>query len=337
MNFKFNRGTNISHWLSQRLKGDNYLKRFSEKDAAMLAKLGLDHLRLPFEEQILWDTSGNKINESWDLLHKGINWTLANGMNVILDLHSTRTHHFISKNENKLFTDKNAPYEFAEIWRKLSKEFASLPNDKVAYELLNEPLATDSEDWNRVLKFPYNAIRENESERVIAIGSNRWCKTSTYPEFKPPENDSNLILVFHYYNPMPVTHYRASWMNSFQAYKGTVTYPGIPYQENEIKKLDKEVQDFLNKENNYFDISIMESQLQPVLKKAKKMNLKLWCNEFGVINCTPEKIAGKWYKDLIYLFNKHNISWANWDFKGGFGIFDQNNKPTANAKYLFQK
>ena len=335
MNFKLRRGTNISHWLSQRLPNDNYLKRFSKNDCEMLAELGLDHLRLPFEEQILWDEKGNKINESWDLLHKGIDWTLKYGINVILDLHSTRTHHFIAKSENELFSDKEAPYKFAEIWRKLSDEFSSLPTDKVAYELLNEPVASDPEDWNRVLQFPYKAIREKEKSRVIAIGSNKWCQAVTYPDFKPPQNDSNIILVFHYYNPMAVTHYKASWIQFLKTYNGPINYPGKPYPESEIQKADKDLQDFLRKENDFFDISVMKQQLKPVLDKADKMNLKLWCNEFGVINSAPKNIAEKWYHDILSIFNKHDIAWTNWDFKGGFAIFDQNNIPTENAKFLF--
>jgi endoglucanase len=58
--FKVKRGTNISHWLSQsRNRGAERLNWFTKEDVAFLAGLGFDHLRIPIDEEQMWDASGN--------------------------------------------------------------------------------------------------------------------------------------------------------------------------------------------------------------------------------------------------------------------------------------
>jgi len=334
MNFSINKGTNISHWLSQHLKGDDFKKRFSERDCSFLAELGFDHIRIPFEEQVLWREDGQKNNEAWDMLHQGVDWALVNNLNVVLDLHSTYSHHFCRQNENSLFSDIKAQKHFAEIWKSVALEFEDLPLDRVAFELLNEPVAKSNSDWNKTLLFPYNAIRETQPERIIAIGSNRWCQAVTFPYFTPPEDDENLILVFHYYNPMGLTHYKASWMEFLKDYQGKIQYPGQIYPDAELLSLPEDLKGFLEKENSYFNADVMKKQLMPVLDKGKSLNLKLWCNEFGVILNAPTKIAEQWYDDLFALFEQYDIAWTNWDFKGGFALVDSDNTLTQNGRII---
>jgi endoglucanase len=336
MYFSINKGTNISHWLSQHLKGDNFKKRFSEKDCNFLADFGFDHIRIPFEEQVLWGKSGILNKEALAMLHRGVEWALNSNLNVVLDLHSTYSHHFCMEDKNTLFSDPEAQKRFGQIWSFISDEFRYLPADKVAYELLNEPVAKNHSDWNTVLQIPYHILREKEPDRVIAIGSNRWCQAVTFPFFTPPENDKNIILVFHYYNPMALTHYKASWIKYLKDYSGPVNYPGIPYSADELNKMPVDMREYMESENDYFASEVMKKQLMPVLEKGVEMNLKLWCNEFGVISSAPKTLAQQWYKDLFTLFADYNIAWTNWDFKGGFGIIDADNNLTINGKNLKQ-
>jgi endoglucanase len=64
------------------------------------------------------------------------------------------------------------------------------------------------------------------------------------------------------------------------------------------------------------------------LQLADSLKLPLYCGEFGVIDGTPRDSKVAWYKDLIDIFEKHNIGYANWNYKAGsFGIVDANMKP----------
>jgi hypothetical protein len=60
--FKAKRGTNISHWLSQSTnRGVERRTWFTKEDVAFLAGLGFDHLRIPIDEEQMWDQSGKPV------------------------------------------------------------------------------------------------------------------------------------------------------------------------------------------------------------------------------------------------------------------------------------
>jgi endoglucanase len=81
----------------------------------------------------------------------------------------------------------------------------------VAYELMNEPVADDPSDWNRLVARAVRAVREREPQRTLVIGSNRWQSADTFDRLRLPEGDRNVLLSFHFYTPMPLTHYGAGW------------------------------------------------------------------------------------------------------------------------------
>lgn len=59
--FTVKRGTNISHWLSQSdRRGDARREFFTQDDVRYLAGLGFDHLRIPVDEEQLFDEAANR-------------------------------------------------------------------------------------------------------------------------------------------------------------------------------------------------------------------------------------------------------------------------------------
>ncbi len=73
--FEIHRGTNISHWLSQsNRRGEARRQWFTEKDVELIASLGFDHIRLPIDEEQMWDEVGHKEPEAFELLHSAIGW-----------------------------------------------------------------------------------------------------------------------------------------------------------------------------------------------------------------------------------------------------------------------
>lgn len=74
--FHISRGVNISHWLSQsQRRGQQRQAYFTKKDVAYIAGLGYDHIRLPIDEEQMWDESGNKEKEAFTLLNNAIKWS----------------------------------------------------------------------------------------------------------------------------------------------------------------------------------------------------------------------------------------------------------------------
>ena len=100
-NFRIQRGTNISHWLSQNNddRGEARRQHIQEDDFARLDSLGFDFVRLPIDEVQFWDEQGNKLPEAWELMTNAINWAEKHHLRTIVDLHIIRSHYFNAVNE----------------------------------------------------------------------------------------------------------------------------------------------------------------------------------------------------------------------------------------------
>jgi endoglucanase len=258
--FRIQRGINISHWLSQNPdQGTQRDLLFTEEDVAYLAGIGYDHLRLPVDEEHLWTETGEKKAKGFQLLHSAIGWCLKNNLMVIVDLHIIRSHNF-GQGLNALWTDPGAQLRFIEMWMELSGELKKYPRGTVAYELLNEAVAERSSDWNHLIKRTVEAIRLEEPSRMIVLGSNRWQSTNTFHELEIPENDRNIIVSFHFYTPHIFTHYKAPWMK-IAAFTGVVNYPGQAVTQEELQNYDADLQAEVEKYNGYFTKDSLLKQL----------------------------------------------------------------------------
>lgn len=321
--FVVSKGTNIAHWLSQsKRRGLDREHYFTEADIQIIADMGFDHIRLPIDEEQLWDESGKRHEDAFALLESCIRWSIAAELRVIVDLHILRSHHF-NEAVKPLWTDPAEQEKFFDLWRDLSKTLKQFPNHMVAYELMNEAVADDHEEWNALLANAFKAIRELEPERTIVIGSNRWQSASTFDALKVPPNDPNILLSFHFYEPFLLTHYKASWTN-LKDYTGPVHYPGAIVSQSEFDLLPEQQKQVSEKwvDKNFTKANLLEMWQQPI-NKAKKLGLPLYCGEFGIVEEAPEQDRLKWYQDMIDLFNETGIAYANWNYRSGnFGLVD---------------
>ncbi|HCE45772.1 MAG TPA: glycosyl hydrolase family 5 [Lentisphaeria bacterium] len=339
MSYKVNRGTNISHWLSQSDKrGADRRKYFNCDDVKRIADWGFDHIRLPIDEVQMWDESGRQENEAFDLMDSAVDWAADSGLKIIVDLHILRSHFFNQSTEPRLFTDPGEAAKFADMWRQLSARLKIRSTDKVSYELMNEPVAGDPQDWNRVAMLAFKAIRDLEPQRTIVFGSNRWNSVTTFDQLQVPD-DRNTILTFHFYYPMLVTHHRAWWCPEGKMYEGPVQYPGQPIPAGHLGEVvmpkgSRMVSLKLDELNKHYDRNAIITDLAKPLAVSRNTGLPLYCGEFGVIDLAPQPVRLAWYRDLISVFNEHKIGWGNWDYKGEFGILDNHGKSTGIAEVM---
>jgi endoglucanase len=186
----------------------------------------------------------------------------------------------------------------------------------LAYEFMNEPVADDPEQWNQLLSRVADSIRHWEAERVLVIGSNRWQSANTFDQLKIPANDKNILLSFHFYEPFHLTHFQAEW-TKLKDFKGEVKYPGQIV-----------VNGTSPEEKRIYNRDTLEKMMQKPIHLADSLQLPLYCGEFGVIYKSPLESKLAWYSDMVAIFEKHHIAYANWNYKSGsFGIVDENLKP----------
>lgn len=323
VDFKLNRGVNISHWLSQsNVRGKARADFFTEKDVAYIASEGFDHLRIPVDEEQMFTENGEKDMEAFTLLHHALQWCKKYNLRAVVDLHILRSHYFNAKIK-PLFTDTKAQENFYECWRQISSELHIYSNDWVAYELMNEPVADNPEDWNRLVQRCIEVIRELEPERTLVVGSNLWQSYKTVKDLRLPENDKNLIVSFHYYHPFLFTHHLASWTAEGE-YTGAVHYPGNVVLPEDLDSLPAEIADkFESWTHEVYNKKVFAEHFEEVLQFARPRGLKVYCGEYGCINTAPVPDRIRWWHDINEVFTSKGIARAVWDYKGIFGIIKQ--------------
>lgn len=327
--FKIKRGTNVGHWLSQsKARGEKREKFFTEKDVKYIDSLGFDHIRLPIDEEQMWDSVTNRNEEAFILMKNSLDWCRKAGLCVIIDLHILRSHYF-NADVKPLWSVPAEQDKFIALWKDLSSFIKDYPTAMVAYEPMNEPVADDPEQWNMLLGRLVDSVRKWEPARVLVLGSNLWQSADTFDKLRIPEGDTNIVLSYHFYEPFFLTHYQAGW-TPLKDFKGTVNYPGqivtdavIP--ESMKKAYGPSLEIALKKVYNRDTLAFM---MRKPFAVAERTKLPLYCGEFGIFrNFFPEaKLA--WYRDMVSIFEEHNVAYANWNYKSGaFGIVDENNVP----------
>ena len=328
-NFKIKRGTNVSHWLSQsEARGEMRRLHIQEEDFARLERLGFDFVRIPIDEVQFWDEKGNKLPEAWTLLTNALNWAGKHHLRAIVDLHIIRSHYFNAVNEggssaNTLFTSEKAQQDLINLWYQLSDALKGYSNDWVAYEFMNEPVADDHEQWNQLVAKVHKALRAREPQRTLVVGSNRWQGYETMKYLKVPQGDKNIVLSFHYYNPMLLTHYTA-WWTPIGKYKGKIHYPGIMVTKEDFDAAPADIKAELEPyTRQVWDINKIREDFRDAIAVAKKYGLQLFCGEWGIYENTDRELGYQWTKDMLTVFNEFNIAWTTWCYDADFGFWDQ--------------
>lgn len=314
--FRIMKGTNLGHWLSQsRARGEIRQKFITEKDIRFIDSLGFDHIRLPIDEEQMWDENEKRHDDAFTLMQNCLEWSRLEGLRVIIDLHILRSHYFNAA-EKPLWTKIEEQDKLIRLWKDLSNSLREWPNSMVAYEFMNEPVADDAEQWNVLLARVADSIRKWEPQRVMVIGSNKWQSAATFDQLRVPANDTNIVLSFHFYEPMVLTHYQAGW-TEFKDFKGDVNYPG----QIVLNTKDTKYQKVYNRDT-------LLKMMQKPIHLADSLKLPLYCGEFGVFKEFFPAAKLAWYTDMVSIFNEYNIAYANWNYKSDeFGIVDENMKP----------
>ncbi|HEY8993888.1 MAG TPA: cellulase family glycosylhydrolase [Lacunisphaera sp.] len=326
--FVIHRGTNLSHWLSQDFGWQPRQQWITENDFRFIARAGFDHVRLPIDEKEMWRDDGTPNEDAFALMLRAIGWARANRLRVIVDLHTVRSHHFNAANEgghNTLFTDPRAQETFFGLWRQLSARLHDQPVDAVAYEIMNEPSADNHEDWNRLVAGAHRVIRQLEPERVLIIGSNRWQGPYAMPFLKVPAGDPNIILSVHTYSPFLFTHYTADWAPT-KTYTGAVHYPGPVVTAEDFATLQKlnhgDMTDYIMGVRDNWGPERLAQEFEPAVRRAHELGLQLYCGEFGCLPTGPRPGRLAYYRDIVGVMEKNGMAWANWEYKGDFGLLE---------------
>ena len=152
----FMHGVNLGGWLSQadETTTEHYKTFITEEDIKALAKMGLDHVRLPVDYTLIETEDGEPIEEGYKYIDRAVAWCEAHGLNILIDMHNTYGYTFdplaVGADREIFFRDEALQKRFYKMWDRLSCVYGSHKN--TAFELLNEVISPDiAENWNDII------------------------------------------------------------------------------------------------------------------------------------------------------------------------------------------
>ncbi len=322
----YKNGVNLGGWLSQCGYEKEHIENFiTEADIEKIKSWGCDHVRLPFDYNIILDDNGQVLESGMELLSRCVNWCQKHGLNIILDLHKTLGFSFDKgEQESGFFTNAHYQDIFVNLWAKIAECFAAFP-ETVAFELLNEITERSyAEIWNKIAARTISEIRKFAPDNFVLIGGIYQNSIFGLTLLDKPCDD-HIVFNFHYYDPLVFTHQRAGWVDAMSP-DLIMNYPGNT-EDYHKKTLENVGADLAHVFEIYpydmVDRRFIENALSIANDVSQKMNIPVYCGEYGVIDRAPAADLLSWYDDIHSVFNQFGFGRAAWNYKQkDFGIID---------------
>jgi endoglucanase len=286
LNQKLGRGVNILGydpiWRS-REQG-----RFKAEYFQKLKAAGFSSVRINLHAFRHMDAQHNMDAAWFAVLDWAVNAAQAQDLAVILDLHDFQP----------LGQDPAGNKEkFLAFWRQIAAHYQNAPAT-VLFEVLNEPHEKlTPELWNEYFAEALQIIRQTNPTRTVIVGPGQWNQIDRLADLKLPEQDRNLIVTVHFYEPFAFTHQGASWTNQ----KDKLGFDWTGSAE-EVVAL-----------NRAFDKAAAWS---------KANQRPLFLGEFGAYDRGPMDSRVRWTAAIARAAEARGWSWAYWQFDSDFILYD---------------
>jgi len=201
-----------------RWRGFNLLEKFNvgknepfrEDDFRMISELGFNFVRLPMDYRC-WIVGGDwrRFNETTlKEIDQAVEYGRKHGVHVLLNFHRAPGYTVASPKEAKsLWTDPEAQEVCALHWGTFARRYKGIPNRNLSFNLLNEPSGVEAEAHAAAIGKLVAAIRAEDPERLVICDSRQWGNAPS-DELIPLK----VAQATRGYQPMEVTHYKASWV-----------------------------------------------------------------------------------------------------------------------------
>jgi hypothetical protein len=279
-----------------------------------LTKTGFNFVRVPMDYRF-WTKNFDYFHpdeQVFENIDRYFEATRERGLHLSLNLHRAPGY-CINRNDiekHNLWLDSEAQDAFVFLWETFAKRFKGVPNADISFDLVNEPPEIDQYGMTRdihakIMRRVAAAIRAVDPDRAITIdglgGGN----------FAMPElADLGVTQSGRGYQPMPVSHYQASWWDG---------HVGLPYP----------IYPDTDWGGVRWNRDILRKFYQP-WRDVEAMGVQVHIGECGCYNKTPNDVALRWFTDLFGVFKEFGWGFSLWNFEGDFGII---NHGRPNARY----
>jgi len=288
---------------------------FRESDFAIIKELGFNFVRLPMSYKC-WCEENNwyklkekhlkEIDEAVEYgrqydIHVAINFHRSPGytINDVVFLPQFRE-------KTSIWDDKETLDACTFHWKHFAERYKGIPNNRLSFNLFNEPTGTTEEKHDMVIRHLAQEIWSVDPDRLIVIDGFK---------FRPSQSLSDLKIsqCARGYSPGIVTHYLASW--SFGEPPDVL--PTWPMKDEDGSLWNK----------NRLEEGFRE------WKDLESSGVGVYIGEFGVYNRTPHSVTLNFLRDNLSIWKENGWGWAMWCFRGSFGIADSGRKDVNYETY----
>ncbi|MDO9397252.1 MAG: cellulase family glycosylhydrolase [Herbiconiux sp.] len=264
---------------------------FDEADAAHLASLGINSVRIPFNYRHFEDDARpfELKPEGFAQLDRVVTLLGRHGIYSILDLHALpgrQNQHWHSDNPTHIAEFWNHPHfqdRVVHLWEALAERFKNRP-EVAGYNPINEP----SDPTGEVLPVFYDrieaAIRAIDPRHVLFLDGNKYSTDFSFLDRRS--------------EPLPNTVYTAHDY-ALPGITSATEYPGTTRGE-------------------YFDRSVVEKTFLRRTEYMRRTGTPIWIGEFGPVY-SSDRSQDAWryrlLRDQLEIYRDHGANWALWTYK----------------------
>lgn len=273
---------------------------FRESDFELIARWGFDFVRLPMDYRT-WTDDGDfyRLKESaLAEIDQAVDWGRQYGVHVNVNFHRAPGYCVNRPREaTSLWTDEATQEACAFQWAAFAERFRGIPNERMSFNLLNEPMDVDEASHNRVVERLVTAIREKDPGRLIIVDG---LDLGWTPVFGLAE--LGVAQSLHAYDPWRISHHRAPWFPNAERWDEP-TWPlrGVP------ELIDRD--------------ALRRQRVQP-WKALESRGVGVHVGEFGNYKETPHAVTLAWMEDFLSLFRQAGWGWCMWNLRGAYGPLD---------------
>lgn len=261
---------------------------FTDEDAAFLAGLGLNSLRIPLNYRHFEDDAAPMVlkDEGFRLLDRVIDSCARHGIYTILDLHAlpgAQNQHWHSDNPTQwasFWTHRDFQDRVVHLWEALAERYRGNPW-VAGYNPINEPADAHGDVLGPFYRRLERAIRAVDPDHILFLDGNRY--STQFDQLGDPL--PNAVYTAHDY--------------ALPGFVDGGPYPGVS-------------------RGQYVDRDRVEETFLERTRYMRETGTPIWVGEFGpVYTGDPERDEqrSRLLADQLEIFARHDASWALWTYK----------------------
>jgi aryl-phospho-beta-D-glucosidase BglC (GH1 family) len=268
---------------------DRFLSAFfTDADAAFLADLGLNSLRIPFNYRH-FESDGAPFEldpEGFRLLDSVVDACARHGIYTILDLHAlpgAQNQHWHSDNPTQwasFWTHRHFQDRVVHLWENLAEHYRGNPW-VAGYNPINEPADVEGSTIGPFYERIERAIRAVDPDHILFLDGNRY--STQFDQLGDPL--PNCVYTAHDY--------------ALPGFVDGGPYPG-------------------ESRGQYVDRDRVEETFLERTRYMRETGTPIWVGEFGpVYTGDPARDEQRYrlLEDQLEIYGRHDASWALWTYK----------------------